>query len=321
MPESYTLALNAFRAHFPLRDVDLPVLTSPSWEASTQLLRTNFGGFEVARDQRADGSVRLAALSGPPDVSLERTTLNIEEEDLIGRRLIELAVAQYGQTLGMRVSSGRFDTSVLRPAPEIHTDAFEVSCGISAKAKRPFASEPASFYLLVNWIVRATFTKDLTDSALRAMSVGCGVLFRPRRPIHELTPELKKFRGRFLGHVREIKGSAEAVVLCRDDALRLLPCDELVLEASPSAIREYELRTGATSGPKSAWYRIQELAFVFTAQGRRNPAVLKDRLNAIRNFLPTGSPTGSISLPLPKLVGGEVIIDFQPSVVPVATHV
>jgi len=87
---------------------------------------------------------------------------------------------------------------------------------------------------------------------------------------------------------------------------------DLYAEASPTVIAEFERRSSMPTRQKSSWHRIQELSLVLTAQGRRNGAVLRDRLDAVRKFL-GGELTSELGIKASTFDSVQVFIDLRPS--------
>jgi hypothetical protein len=138
--------------------------------------------------------------------------------------------------------------------------------------------------------------------------MGLAVLYTPNA---EAPPELKEYVNHFLGHVKELDGEDAAVVGCRDYAQRSIRLADLTLEASPEAIRRYEMRTGSQQGRVGIWRTLQQLSKVLTKEGRRNPQVLRQRLDAIRSVL-GGNAKEQIVLPLVGYASGTVTIGLSP---------
>lgn len=210
----------------------------------------------------------------------------------------------------MEVSSDPFGSTALREQPDVSRNGIDLHTGISFQAKRPFRDEPYVFFLSAQWEARAFFKNSLSaqESIVKEFSLGMPVLYRPTtEPAADLLP----FRDRYLGHVQEFLASHEASVYCRDRKVRTLPLGALYLEASSECIKKYELALGIRDQSHSIWHAIQELSLVLTPSGRRNSAVLRDRLHSIRAFL-SGTSQDSLVVPMDTYQSGTVTVGLVP---------
>ena len=208
-------------------------------------------------------------------------------------------------------------TKVLTRTSEFSQGLLQIFCGISYQVRRPFDEDPCGFSISVQWEVSPTFGASLADPTLKNMSEGMAVLYKPSVRPHEIPRDLRPFRNRYLGHVDEIRSDTEALISCKDGVYRYVPLADLVLEASAAAIHEYENLAGLRYGSRSVWHKMQELNYIINSGGRRNASVLKDRLQAIRQFLSRGSRE-QLVLPLSCFRDGFVSVALFPTRVEVA---
>jgi hypothetical protein len=208
----------------------------------------------------------------------------------------------------MRVTNNAFETLALRRVERSPSNLIHLYTGISFRGKRPFREEAHVFTLSAQWIARALFSETLANDVLRDISHGLGVIYTPRSAP---AADLQEFANHFLGRVRGSVSADKALVSCRDNAMRPIPLADLTLEASPEAIRRYDLRTGSQQGSFRTWRRIQQLSKVLTGQGRRNLLVLRDRLEGIRGML-GGQAKEQLILPLDGFATGTVSIGLDP---------
>lgn len=314
-----SLLLNCFPVELSPTTLDLPFVDYETWEASTRALEEDYAGFGAYRYKIDDHQIRVLLLEGPEFPSrLKLTIVEVTALPHLGTKLIERSLSRGLTARGLVTSRDGFGTTkVLARAPEFSQGLLQIFCGVSYQVRRPFEEDPCGFTLSVRWEVSPTFGASLADSTLRDMSEGMAVLYKPPVRPREIPPDLRPFRNRYLGHVHEIRSDAKAVVSCKDGVSRHVPLTDLVLEASPAAIREYESQAGLRYGSRSVWHKMQELNFILNSGGRRNASVLKDRLRAIRQFLGGGSRE-QLVLPLYCFRDGFVSVALSPVRIEVA---
>jgi hypothetical protein len=226
----------------------------------------------------------------------------------LGARLIEQTLYRYFASQGMMVRRTLFESLALTRVEGSASSLIHLYSGISYHGRRPFASNKYSFTVSVQWVARAVFADSLANSSLRSISIGLAVLYMPKAPPIE---GLEEFQNGYLGHVKQINHPTEAVVDCRDGETRPIPLTDLILEASPEAIRRYEQEYGSIERPMKIWHKVQQLSKVYTKQGRRNPLVLRDRLDAIRSLL-GGRSREQLVLPLQGYASGTISVGLAP---------
>jgi hypothetical protein len=248
------LVVNCFPVEVQPTLLNLPTFSFTSWDEAKTARDERFRGFSTYRLQAPDKSVRLALLTGPELAEQNQVCeLDVGTHPTVGTRFIESALTDHLNKLGLRVSGNRFEKLAVRQDPSFAQNAISLHTGLSFKARRPFASEPHQFALSDQWEAKAFFSKSLSDPALRGIAAGLAVLYRPSGSVPK---GLESYAGRFLGRVAEVDHDL-AVVSCRDYVMRSLPVQELYLEASPEAIRQYESRSGRLPD-SSIWRRIQQ---------------------------------------------------------------
>ena len=186
------------------------------------------------------------------------------------------------------------------------------------QVRRPFKEQADAFILSVQWKTAVLFRESIANGSLRRIAIGAPVIYKPQSK-DSVLPALKRFRYKYLGHVKEFQSNSFAVVNCRDSQSYQVPLTDLYLEASPVVIREYENLSGARYSNQSLWHKIQELDFVLNKSGRRNPSVLKDRLQAIRQTL--GGPREEVIIPMNCFQKGSLSLNLSPLNVEVRTDV
>jgi hypothetical protein len=281
------LLLNCFPVELSQTAFDLPFVDYRTWEDSTRGLGGEYANFLAYRYKPDMHQIRVILLNGPEfPRHLCQMSAEVAELPHLGRRLIERSFVRHLTAKGLKVPRGGFGTTkVLRRAPEFSQGLLNVYAGISFQVRRPFREKPYFFTISIQWEVTPVFRGSLAEPTLRVMSIGRAVLYRPAAQTREVPPDLRLFRHRYLGHVSNIQSDIAAQVACRDGIERRIPLRDLSLEASPTTIRAYENQMGLNYGSRSVWPKMQEFNYVLTQGGRRNRSVLKDRLQAIKEFL------------------------------------
>jgi hypothetical protein len=314
-----SLILNSFPVEIYPSKLTLPFLEFESWEASTAGRNRDFSRFSTYRYAEGGGSerqIRLVLLSGPDlPAGLGTNEIDIGALPKVGAILIENSLSNHLKSQGMIIKRGRFERLALRRVESSAGYLIHVYSGVSFSARRPFLAEPYSFALSAQWVARAVFSETLANATLHAMARGLGALYTPQNRPQD---DLLQFENHFIGRVNQLISSGQAEIVCRDNVRRTIPLGDLTLEASPEALRRYELATGSQQQPSRIWRRLQQLSKVLTKDGRRNPSVLRDRLDAIRGVL-GGFSKEQLVLPLPSYAEGTVSIGLAPMKVEVAS--
>lgn len=312
------LILNSFPVEIIPSRFTLPFVQFDTWEASSAAKGKAYSEFETYRyehepeDESNNASSRhiyLLLLSGPqPPPETKLVEIDISHFSKLGSVLIENSLSDYLKSKGMTIRKGHFEQLALRRVDNQPSSLVHLYSGISFVARRPFRSRPQSFMLSVQWVSSAVFAETLANPDLRDISKGLGVLYTPQA---NPSADVVQFQNRFLGYVRSILSSDEAEVNCRDNVCRAIPLGDLTLEASSEALRGYETTTGSQSHSPRIWKRLQQLSKVLTSEGRRNPSVLRERLDAIRGVL-GGLSKEQLVLPLKCYAEAAVSIGLEP---------
>jgi hypothetical protein len=307
------LILNSFPVEVHPSKLALPIIEFDSWEASTVERNKNYSKFRTHRYTRTEAPdqqrIRLVLLSGPDrPIDIQTVEIDAGEVPKLAAILIENSLSAHLESQGMTIKRGKFERFALRRVEASSGQLIHVFSGISFSARRPFRAHPYSFTLSAQWVARAIFSETLANITLQELAGGLAVLYTPKvRP----SEDLRQFENQYVGHVRQITPPDRAEVTCRDNVRRSVPLDDLTLEASPEAIRRYEQATGSQQRPSRIWRRLQQLSKVLTNEGRRNPSVLRDRLDAIRSVL-GGFSKEQLVLPLASYAEGTVSIGLAP---------
>jgi hypothetical protein len=307
-----SLILNCFPVELSPVTLDLPFFDHETWEASTKELNERYARYTAHRFELNQNQIRTVLFDGPElPQNLDLLTTDVADFPNLGKKIIKKSISSYFEMKGLKTLHSNFRTLILKKSPDFSQGMVNLFCGIAFQVQRPFQDNPYGFIVCVKWEVSVFFEKSLEEPILRNMSVGMPVIYKPNTETGRIPEDLRCFRNKYLGKVREIVLQSEAVVFCKDKALRQIPLSDLFIEASPASIREYEKRLGMRHASRSLWYKIQECNFVLTPQGRRNPTVLKDRLQAIRKFLGADS-RDILVMPLSCFQKGVVSINLSP---------
>jgi hypothetical protein len=312
------LILNSFPVEIDPHTLSLPFVDYDDWESSTAGRKRDYKGYSTYRydrtkadeiDVRPGKRIRLLLLAGPkalPDHLVQ--DVDVGAFPILGANLIELTLSRYLASQGMTTRKTLFERSALTRIESSVGNLIHLYSGISYQARRPFLSDKYSFTITVQWVARAVFAESLLNSALRSIAIGLGVLYTPKTSPVE---GLRDFQDHYLGHVKQTAHDTEAIVECRDGETRSIPYSDLTLEASPEAIRRYEQENGSVERPMKIWRRVQQLSKVLTKEGRRNPLILRERLEAIRALL-GGRSREQLVLPLHSYADGTISMGLAP---------
>ncbi len=306
-----TLILNCFPVELSPTSLTLPFKEFASWDESSHGLNEKFRSYSTYRHPTEDGHIRLVFFNGPDHCdSADLAEIDLGRFANLASRLIERSLNRHFQSLGIEVTSDSFGSTALRRQPNVSRNGIDLRTGIGFQARRPFRDEPYVFLLSAQWEARAFFKESLAaqEPIVKNLSLGLPVIYRPTT---EPPADLLPFRDRYMGHVRELFASHEASIFCRDHHLRTLPLDVLFLEASSECIKTYENALGIREQKLSMLRSIQELSLVLTPSGRRNSAVLRDRLHSITAFL-SGSSQDSLVVPMDTYQPGTVTVGLIP---------
>jgi hypothetical protein len=307
------LILNSFPVEVHPSKFSLPSIEFESWEASTIERNKNYSKYHTHRytvPLSADHlRIRLVLLSGPQrPTEIQTAEIDIGDVPKLPAILIENSLSNHLESQGMIIKKGKFERVALRRVEASSGQLIHLYSGISFSARRPFRAHRYSFTLSAQWVARAIFSETLVNPILQGVASGLGVLYAPKaRP----SEDLLQYENHFLGHVRQITPPGRAEVICRDNVRRSIPLGDLTLEGSPEALRRYEQVTGSRQQPSRTWRRLQQLSKVLTKEGRRNPSVLRDRLDEIRGIL-GGFSKEQLVLPVQGYAEGTVSIGLAP---------
>jgi hypothetical protein len=312
------LVLNSFPVEIAPTSLALPYLEYANWEESTEARKSRFSEFSSYRfeltappnvEPAVGGRIRLVLLSGParPE-DAGQAEFDLGAAPNLGANLIEQSLALHLESRGMLLQRNSFERVALMPVDSVSVRPINLYSGISFRARRPFSSQPCAFALSVQWVARAVFADTLVNPHLRDICRGLAVLYTPET---KAATDLRDFEHHFLGHVKDLDGERAAIVGCRDYAQRSISLADLTLEASPEAIRRYEMRTGSQQARSGIWRTLQQLSKVLTKEGRRNPQALRQRLEAIRGVL-GGNAKERVVLSLNGYANGTVTIGLNP---------
>ncbi len=315
------LLLNCFPIEIAPEEFTLPSVNATSWDASTNEVHQRFQAFRTARANNKDGSIGIFLLDGPaPPADVGKKLVGGDHYVHVVSDVVMASILSYFRSRGLSVHDDQFESTITTPSPQHVTGELEIRTGISVRIKLPPQDKIASMRLLVaRWEVKRDFRSNLDNPNLRQIALGKPVLYRPtERPVSD-DPVPRIFVARYLGHVVAIPEPTHLEVSCRDGQRRRVLAKDLSLEPTSATISEYDQIFGNASH-RSLWHRTQELGFVLTSSGRRNTAVLRDRLDAIRKFLsPDSSP--ALVLPSPTYSSLQLLVGLAPLTAEVSPNV
>lgn len=302
------LLLNWFKSEIHPLSLKVFVKNFATWEESTAALKTDeYKDMVIYRGRGVEQGCRLIAYCGRIPNNWEEKKLELAADHGFTSRIIKHSLRLHFRSMGLFTNEGQWGLRVIKGVNEVGQMGISLSHGINIKVHN---SVEDGFGLVINWEVSAEFMNSLADPNLKHIAPNLGVIFKPT-PGHQCDEKIKNFRNRYLGTVMGFGPNSGARVFCRDGEIRELPSEVLYLEAKPEAIKRFEALYPSGKEARVVWRRIQQLGHVLTKEGRRNPAVLRDRLGAIQQFL---SPEGSQVLicRLASYDGGQVTVDLSP---------
>lgn len=309
--------LNLFEVEFSAARVNLPSKRFQDNQVATAFLREQPRSVRAHRSRMSDGTTSLYVFDGPvASGQFETVTVDLSTDPNMAVRLAKHAMQRYFRDRGYIARDERFNLLVRERDPRLKRGAAVVYQGVSLQITCPFAERAPRLAAIATWQTPAEFTASITDPVLRGMALGHDVIYRP---IGDTTEELRKFRNRYLGRVREFTSDTEAAVYCSDHAVRLLPTSDLYLEARPNVLAEYDRRIG-TVGSEPVWSQMLKMNHTLSEGGRRNTAVLHDRLVSITEFL-GGGKKQRLSLPTTKFDDVVLNMSLEPLSVSVTPRV
>jgi hypothetical protein len=308
------LFINWFKVDLTPATFMLPTKDYPTWEDSTSARDSDeLKPFATYRGRTGPDKISIILLNGPgAPPAWEIRDFAAHTHRNVVSEIIKRTLEVHFQSGRLVTSRSKWGVTATRPVNVQANNAIQLSCGVSCHVHFPDCE--AGIGVTIQWQVTTEFVKSLADDQLRGMCENLPVLLRYN--LQEWQPEenLKRFRNHYLGSVKQVVSKDVIEVLARDNKCYKIPASNLFIEAKPSTIKEYERRRSTNQGEGVVWRRIQELNHVLTSAGRRNTAVLQDRLNSIRRFL---SPQGNdmLMMELPVYGGGQANLDLRPTVV------
>lgn len=312
------LILNSFPVEVSPTELDLPCIEYETWDASTADLNQNYADFSIYRYSyrvpeqgiaEPQQRVRMLLLSGPARPSSKTFVIcNTGSLPYLTNKLIEHSLARNLEERGMTIKQRKTETLALKYLDNQECDSISFYTGISFKSRQPHRAEKFKFTLTVQWEVGATFTRTLSDHFLRHISPNMAVLYTPHKDSNH---ELNNLANKNFGTVISTDHPRNALIFCRDNVQRSVPYEDLTLEASPQALRRYDIEAAS----KHQWYsvhrRFQQLSKVLNRDGWRNKSVFADRLWEIIRTL-SGDAREQLVLPLCAFARGTVRIRLAP---------
>ena len=316
------LLLNWFKLDLSVQRLDLPRRTFASWEDSTVVkLEPSNQGIAFYRERASvstasGGSkteVDMFAFAGafqPPGWQSE--SVDLWEKNELAAMIIERSIRGYFVKRGAQVFHSRWSSLATRPV-EFEHPGITLRSGVSFKSFQPEGERQRG--LSLQWEVKAEFRHDLTDKNMAKLAIGSSVILRLGEARKTAGVSLLRFDGRFVGVVQRFLDREHAEVLLPDRTLHRVPRACLFLEAKSDKLREFEALTKVPPN-LSAWQKIQELSLALTRNRRRNTALFRDRLHAIRDFIAPVSQDFAVA-ELFLYGGGQLNLDLRPTTVTV----
>jgi hypothetical protein len=299
--------INWFSATVEPREIPLRYASFSSrdqWDKVSHELPPESYRRQVVRHKTGRPVFQVVSLvSKPSGGRWDVQQFDLLKERAIGQALLHLAAAAHFREKGCTTSIGRFNcVFALRRVPLEDQHDIELLNGVVLKAYQPIRDE--TFGFIIQWKVRAQFTRNLEDRRMRQLAIGNQCILRfSGSPPEDLPQELTTQNERSIGRVVKIEGSTAHIL--RNDRVFSVPIKYLFLEAKPALIRDFEAAFRTRLAARSAWRDIQMLTFSLTRDGKRNSRALADRMQAIRKFL---SSDGASQITFPLTVDRHCLV-------------
>lgn len=323
--QDVALLLNWFRLELSVQQLNLPRQMFASWEDSTTAkLDPSNQGIAFYREQsntsqevirRSKGEVAMFAFAGPSQpTGWKHVPVDLWEKNDLAAMIIERSIRNYFVKRGAQVHQSRWSSLATRPVDFEHPGII-LRTGVSFKSFQPEGERQRG--LSLQWEVKAEFRHDLTDKNMAKLALGSSVILRLGEARKTVESSLLRFDGRFVGVVQQLFDKENAEVLLPDRTVHRVPRRCLFLEVKTDKLREFEALMRVPSH-LSAWQKIQELSLALTRNRRRNTALFRDRLRAIRDFIAPVSQDFAVA-ELFLYEGGQLNLDLRPTTINLET--
>jgi hypothetical protein len=305
------LAINWFRAAMSAETQTLPAKEFPTADAAREILRgVEMRGITLHWFQSpGTRAVTLIALNGIDGKTpqWESSVFSINQHDQLFAHIVEISLASYFATRGnVKAFRDRWGVEALREDEELKHPAVRLFQGVTANCQ---SDDEGKLGVIFNWRVRGEFHISLANPQIASRAIDAPVELRVNTTTWPLAVELKRFNGRYLGKVTNIRGRIADVTTRHGERARV-PTEYLFFEGSAQRIRDYETSFMKHGRTVSAWTRMQQLSFGLTPQGKRNASMFRDRLHAIVEFVGMGADF--VVCETNTYAAGQVTIDLQP---------
>lgn len=208
------------------------------------------------------------------------------------RKIIENSISRYMRDRNFFAVSNRFGIDIASPQAIYEQGSLKIWKGINCKLVQPFSGDE-SIYLRATHHIFTRFTSSIgEDKTLKEMSIGRSIV--EYREAKSAKNPLRS--GEILGSVRQTNED-DLVVLDRQGNKKLVRLKDVTLAGNPDNAKMYERRLGV---PDSSGVVLQQMIHsrVITASRRRNPQVLRTRMEDVIAFLSPSVEASTLTIPL-----------------------
>jgi hypothetical protein len=259
------------------------------------------------RRRAEDDRVQLALIDGATQTKgWAEAMISFSEWPDLAVAILDMSLTHWLEEAGMRVWTHRISgVHATKATRQPRSDALVMDAGVIAKAFVMPRKQAYGFTL--NWHVEERFGVDLRDAKLRSIAIGkAAIRFdhngRTSTDVHEV-------QRRYQGVVEDCNDTT-AVVRTREGTTKEVNVSELTLEPNYEVKKAY-LDLLPPSAQRATYRRAQELSYSLTASGQKNTEALKQRMQAIRNFL-VGNEETEISFQCVTQDRSTLVLSLRP---------
>jgi hypothetical protein len=303
--------VNWFQVSFDQDTFEIPSVIVPSWIAARDLCAQDRAA-ETVKIQNSDDTVSVVYVTeSPQKSSIVPFRVTPRGPIPVLARIVEYNFVQHFSSSSIQSGRDRWKAWATKAVERFDEAGLSISVGIEAKYFG-IAEPRQTSGITLNWAVRPTFDRSLAQMPKGFDYGSFPVLLKWPTGLESCPTEILPFNQRYIGTIIEKRDDSRFLVAVRDLTEKLIDARALVLESRPDVIAGLEKMTGFPRGKTSIQRRILELSHALRADGRRNPAILRDQLkSALKMLDPTGR--GQVAIDLAGNCRGRIWIDCRAS--------
>jgi hypothetical protein len=303
--------VNWFHVSFDQDVFELPSVVVPNWEAARDLCNQHRDA-EMVRIRKEDQTIRVIYVTKSPSESLlVPFQISTKGPMPVLARIVEYNLIEHFSSASVQAGKDRWKAWAMQVVEQYDELGLSISVGIEAKYFGLTEPRPTSGITL-NWAVKPVFDRSLAQMPMEFDYGSLPVLLKWPDTLGRCPDEILPFDQKYVGTIIERTDGPQFLVAVRDLTDQSIDARALFLDSRPDVISEIEKATGFMQGKSSIQRRILELSHALRADGRRNPAILRDQLkSALKMLDPTGR--GQVAIDLKSNCSGKMWIDCRAS--------